>query len=103
MQLVVADYEDAINKTEDSDTCRQLSLVVDALRLSASLLSRYPHMLAFELLGRLLPLVNSNNLLKALLCGCDLDGPKFNCFLPVHHCFHSPGGPLKYSLEVIFF
>ena len=38
---------------------RQLGLVVDALRLSASLLSRYPYMLAFEMLGRLLPLVQA--------------------------------------------
>ncbi|KAI1720798.1 NACHT domain-containing protein [Ditylenchus destructor] len=99
LQLVVADYEDAISKIEDADTCRQLSLVVDALRLSASLLSRFPYMLAFELLGRLLPLVSSNGHLKTLLCGCDMEGPQFNCFLPAHHCFHSPGGPLKYSLE----
>lgn len=51
LQLVVADYDDAISKIQDQDTCRQLGLVVDALRLSASLLSRYPFMLAFELLG----------------------------------------------------
>lgn len=57
-------------------------------------------MLAFELLGRLLPLVHSNGHLKNLLCGSDLEGPKFNCFLPVHHSYHTPGGPLKYSLEV---
>ena len=100
LQLVVGDYEDAITKIEDVDTRRELGLVVDALRLSASLLCRYPYMLAFELLGRLLPLVSSNNHLKNLLCGCDLEGPHFNCFLPAHHCFHSPGGPLKYSLEV---
>ncbi|EGT40125.1 hypothetical protein CAEBREN_19559 [Caenorhabditis brenneri] len=39
---------------------RQLTLAVDALRLSASILSRNPSMLAFELLGRLLPLVATN-------------------------------------------
>uniref|UniRef100_A0AC35GEJ8 Uncharacterized protein n=1 Tax=Panagrolaimus sp. PS1159 TaxID=55785 RepID=A0AC35GEJ8_9BILA len=28
-----------------------------------------------------------------------LEASQFNCFLPVHHCFHSPGGPLRFSLE----
>lgn len=99
LQAIVADYEDAIQNIEDSDASRQLRLVMDCLRLSASLLSRYPTMLAFELIGRLLPLFSDNSWIKELLKGCDLEGPKFNCFIPAHHSFHSPGGPLKFSLE----
>ncbi|KAI6183552.1 hypothetical protein M3Y97_00500900 [Aphelenchoides bicaudatus] len=99
LQVVISDYEDAVSKCEDQDACRQLNLVVDGLRLSASLLSRYPWMLAFEFLGRLLPLVGENEEIMNLLKGCDLQGHEFNCFLPAHHCFHSPGGPLKYSME----
>jgi hypothetical protein len=57
-------------------------------------------MLGFELLGRLLPLVSDNPRLRTLLVSCDLEGPKTNGIVPGHHCFHSPGGPLKYSMEV---
>lgn len=68
LQLVVADYEDAIAKIEDQDICRQLGLVVDALRLSASLLSRYPYMLAFELLGNFIKfLINLSRLLVIII------------------------------------
>lgn len=56
-------------------------------------------MLAFELLGRLLPLVPSNPLLARLLIRCDREAPSRNAIIPAHHCFHSPGGPLKFSLE----
>lgn len=65
--------------------------------------SRHPYMLAFELIGRLLPLIADNDRVKMLVLQCDLEGPNRNCFLPGHHCFHSPGGPLKYSLEVVAF
>uniref|UniRef100_A0AC35UEM1 NACHT domain-containing protein n=1 Tax=Rhabditophanes sp. KR3021 TaxID=114890 RepID=A0AC35UEM1_9BILA len=105
LQAVIADYVDAINKFKasgnDSDVelVRQLLLVADAMRLSASLLSRDSNMLSFELLGRLLPLVPTNPYIKTLLIGCDLQGTKINCFVPCHHCFFSPGGPLQFSLE----
>ncbi|KAI6199667.1 hypothetical protein M3Y96_00651200 [Aphelenchoides besseyi] len=99
LQVIISDFEDAISKCDDPDSCRQLTLVMDGLRLSASLLSRYPWMFAFELAGRLLPLVAENEEIKNLLKGCDLQGHEFNCFKPAHHCFHSPGGPLKHSLE----
>lgn len=127
LQVVIADFGDAVSKCDDSDAIRQLNLVMDGLRLSASLLrwvlrswapsstpqhqtqfdlsscspfSRYPWMFTFELTGRLLPLVADNEEIKNLLLGCDLQGHEFNCFLPACHCFHSPGGPLKYSMEV---
>uniref|UniRef100_A0A1I7RSF5 WD_REPEATS_REGION domain-containing protein n=1 Tax=Bursaphelenchus xylophilus TaxID=6326 RepID=A0A1I7RSF5_BURXY len=99
LQGVILDFEDAIAKSEDPEATRQLTLVVDGLRLSASLLSRYPWMFAFEITGRLLPLVGDNNDIKNLLIGCDLESHEFNCFMPANHCFHSPGGPLKYSME----
>uniref|UniRef100_A0A0K0FUG2 NACHT domain-containing protein n=1 Tax=Strongyloides venezuelensis TaxID=75913 RepID=A0A0K0FUG2_STRVS len=105
LQAVIADYEDAITKfkininDENRELIRQLALVADALRLSSSLISRHPYMLSFELLGRLLPLVPNNPYIDKLLIDCDLESTNFNCFLPVHHSFHSPGGPLKYSLE----
>uniref|UniRef100_A0A0K0EPQ8 NACHT domain-containing protein n=1 Tax=Strongyloides stercoralis TaxID=6248 RepID=A0A0K0EPQ8_STRER len=105
LQAVIADYEDAITKfksninDENRELVKQLALVADALRLSASLISRHPYMLSFELLGRLLPLIPNNEYINNLLIGCDLESTNFNCFLPVHHSFHSPGGPLKYSLE----
>ena len=30
---------------------------------------------------------------------CDDEGPKQNALVPTNHCMHTPGGPLKYSLE----
>ncbi|KAE9547865.1 hypothetical protein FO519_008926, partial [Halicephalobus sp. NKZ332] len=99
LQALIADYEEALSKIEDPEAIRQLRLVMDGLRLSGSLLSRFPYMLAFELIGRLLPLASDNPCLLKLLTGCDLEAAKFNCFVPVHHCFHSPGGPLRFSLE----
>ncbi|GMT33781.1 hypothetical protein PFISCL1PPCAC_25078, partial [Pristionchus fissidentatus] len=99
LQAVIGDYDDAITNLNDVDVRRQLNLVADALRLSASLLSRHPTMLPFELIGRLLPLVPNNSHLAKLLIECDLEGSKTSAFLPAHHCFHSPGGPLKFSLE----
>ncbi|CAB3397348.1 unnamed protein product [Caenorhabditis bovis] len=99
LQSLIADYEDAIQNVKDVEISRQLSLAVDALRLSASILSKNPSMLAFELLGRLLPLVETNPYVSNLLIKCDSEGPQHNAFVPAHHCFHAPGGPLKFSLE----
>ncbi|ULT89955.1 hypothetical protein L3Y34_008385 [Caenorhabditis briggsae] len=99
LQSLIADYEDAIQNVRDVEILRQLTLAVDALRLSASILSRNPSMLAFELLGRLLPLVATNKHVSKLLIKCDREGPQHNAFVPAHHCFHAPGGPLKFSLE----
>ncbi|CAI4228678.1 unnamed protein product [Auanema sp. JU1783] len=96
---VVSDYEDAILRIKEKEVVRQLHLLVDALKLSSSIISRDVYMLAFEFLGRLLPLVPNNPLVKSLLVQCDEQSYAYNAFLPVNHCFHSPGGPLKYSLE----
>ena len=30
---------------------------------------------------------------------CDTEGIKQNALVPTYHCMHTPGGPLKYSLE----
>ena len=38
LQSLISDYEDALQRLQDPDINRQLSLVVDALRLSSSLL-----------------------------------------------------------------
>ncbi|TKR88811.1 hypothetical protein L596_012996 [Steinernema carpocapsae] len=99
LQSVIADFEDAMDFLADPDLIRQLSLVADALRLSASILNKYTSMLAYELSGRLLPLAPTNAHIRRLLISCDIEGSVVNCFVPTHHSFHSPGGPLKYSLE----
>lgn len=74
-------------------------LVADALRLGGAVLGPYPNMLAPQLIGRLLPEVGPNPNIKMLLTDCDGKGPKQCALLPVYHCLHTPGGPLKYSLE----
>ena len=63
------------------------------------LLGAYPNMLAPQLDGRLLSEVNTNPNIKSLLDQCDKEGPMQNALVPTSHCMHTPGGPLKYSLE----
>ena len=56
-------------------------------------------MLAPQLVGRLLSELDGNKNLKALLRQCDEEGLVQNALVPTFHCMHTPGGPLKYSLE----
>lgn len=72
-------------------------LVADALRLGGAVLGQYPNMLAPQLIGRLLPEVSHNSNIKMLLNDCDYKGPTHCALLPVYHCLHTPGGPLKVS------
>ncbi|XP_063218680.1 NACHT and WD repeat domain-containing protein 2 [Bacillus rossius redtenbacheri] len=99
LQAVLSDFEDACSNTTDKEAIRELMLVADALRLGGAILSVYPDMLAPQLIGRLLPEIGSNPNVKMLLKECDKSGPEDNALIPVYHCLHTPGGPLKYSLE----
>ena len=60
-------------------------------------------MLAPQLVGRLLsevlPEQTNNDNVRELLKQCDAEGPVHNALVPTYHCMHTPGGPLKYSLE----
>ena len=56
-------------------------------------------MLAPQLVGRLLSEIDSNENIRSLLRQCDEEGSKQNALVPTNHCMHTPGGPLKYSLE----
>lgn len=69
--------------------------MADALRLGGAVLAQYPNMLAPQLIGRLLPEVESNPNIKMLLNDCDVKGPMHCALLPLYHCLHTPGGPLK--------
>ena len=64
---------------------------------------QYPSMLAPQLVGRLLsevrPEQTNNDNVSKLLIQCDVEGPIHNALVPTYHCLHTPGGPLKYSLE----
>ncbi|XP_052126754.1 NACHT and WD repeat domain-containing protein 2, partial [Frankliniella occidentalis] len=99
LQAVLSDFEDACNNIDDRDATRELHLVADALRLGGAILSVYPNMLAPQLVGRLLPEIGVNPNVKMLLQDCDKKGPAHCALLPLYHCLHTPGGPLKYSLE----
>lgn len=74
---------------------RELMLVADALRLGGAILSLYPDMLAPQLVGRLLPEIGSNKNIKNLLVACDASGSDHCALIPLYHCLHTPGGPLK--------
>ncbi|BES94311.1 NAHypothetical proteinT domain [Nesidiocoris tenuis] len=99
LQAVLSDFEDACANIEDRDVTRELMLVADALRLGGAILSVYPDMLAPQLVGRLLPEIGTNPNIKMLLNACDQEGPEHCALMPLYHCLHTPGGPLKYSLE----
>ena len=99
----------------------QISLVLGALRLSRTILDKFPDMIAPHLTGRLLPEIRKYDLIRfevqqiesssnsqfvlhfslkrSLLQQCDNEGLKHNVLMPLRHCLSSPGGPLKYSLE----
>ncbi|XP_026816728.1 NACHT and WD repeat domain-containing protein 2 isoform X2 [Rhopalosiphum maidis] len=99
LQAVLSDFEDACANIDDRDATRELILVADALRLGGAILSEFPDMLAPQLIGRLLPEIGSNPNIKSLLAECDKFGPDNCALIPYYHCLHTPGGPLKYSLE----
>ncbi|XP_043227949.1 NACHT and WD repeat domain-containing protein 2-like isoform X1 [Amphibalanus amphitrite] len=107
LQAVLSDFEDACNNVHDREASREdiyrrkreMMLVADALRLGGAILSLYPDMLACQLVGRLLPERPANANVRTLLDQCDEQGPQHCALLPTYHCLHTPGGPLKYSLE----
>ena len=74
-------------------------LVADSLRLGGAILGQYPDMLAPQLVGRLLSEMDNNKNISGLLRQCDEEGLLQNALVPTYHCMHTPGGPLKYSLE----
>lgn len=92
---MLADFEDASCNTDDKDAKRELMLVADALRLGGAILAVYPNMLAPQLVGRLLPEIGGNPNIRMLLRACDNSGPKHCSLIPLNHCLHTPGGPLK--------
>ena len=56
-------------------------------------------MIAPQLTGRLLAVLDRNSNIQKLIKQCDEEGPKHNALVPTYHCMHTPGGPLKFSLE----
>ncbi|XP_023324790.1 NACHT and WD repeat domain-containing protein 2 [Eurytemora carolleeae] len=101
---VLGDFEDAIKNIRldphKKDTIhKEISLVADSLRLGGAILKFYPGMLSAQLVGRLLPEIENSENIRNLLRQCDEEGIKQNALVPTYHCMHTPGGPLKYSLE----
>ena len=56
-------------------------------------------MLGAQITGRLLPEQSGQGLVQALIRQCDTKAARTNALVPVHHCLHTPGGALKFSLE----
>ncbi len=95
LSSIVGDYDYALDHKDD----REVKLVVDALKLGAYHLQNYPNMIGPQLIARLLPYYEQHTKIRRLLQQCDKDGIKVNALVPVHHCQHTPGGPLQFSLE----
>ncbi len=96
---MLSDFEDACAHVQDKNARREIMLVADSLRLGGAILGQYPDMLAPQLVGRLLSETESNRNIRSLLSQCDEEGLVQNALVPTYHCMHTPGGPLKYSLE----
>ena len=96
---VLSDFEDAVNNIEDPQAKKEINLVADSIRLGGAILKHYPEMLASQLNGRLLPERQTSRNIQNLLRQCDEEGINQNALVPTFHCMHTPGGPLKYSME----
>ena len=96
---VLGDFEDAVNLIEDPKDKKEINLVADSIRLGGAILKYYPEMLASQLNGRLLPERQNCRNVRMLLRQCDEVGIHQNALVPAFHCMHTPGGPLKYSME----
>ena len=98
---VLSDFEDACKNIRDESGIarKEINLVADSLRLGGAILKVYPGMLSAQLIGRLLPEIQESENIRNLLKQCDEEGIKQNALVPTYHCMHTPGGPLKYSLE----
>ena len=99
LPAVLSDFEDAFQHIDDPVAKRQITLVADSLRLGGAILNTYPDMLSPQLIGRLLSELENNKYIQKLIQQCDEQGPQQNALIPIYHCMHTPGGPLKYSLE----
>lgn len=95
LTATLADYEDAMTCIDD----KNIKILTDTLSLSASVLSKHPHMVGPQVIGRLLPYYNTYEKIGQLIRQCDTDGSMENALVPCFHCLHTPGGPLQYSLE----
>lgn len=76
---------------EDKDT----RILMDTLRLSVSTITRFPDALASQIVGRLLPYYPTCPRIRHLIDQCDTRGG----LLPSFPAFHTPGGPLEFTLE----
>ena len=95
LQTIIADFEDLMEVNYDNDT----RVIADAIRLSSSVLSHHPDMLAPQITGRLLPYYAQNPRIRQLIQQCDSDGLRHCALVSAFHCLHTPSGPLQYSLE----
>ncbi|XP_054714444.1 NACHT and WD repeat domain-containing protein 2-like [Uloborus diversus] len=99
LQTILADFEDAVTHLSDSELIKQLNIVADGMRLGGVVLAQHPDMLASQVTGRLLPVKDIYPRVKGLIDQCDELGIQHCALVPAFHILHTPGGPLKYSLE----
>lgn len=99
LQAILADFEDVVEFLTDSELIKQLNIVADGMRLGGVVLAQHPDMLASQIIGRLLPVKDIYPRVRGLIEQCDKQGIQHCALVPAFHILHTPGGPLKYSLE----
>ena len=78
-------------------------LVLGCLRLSRTVLDKFPDMLSAHFIARLLPEMRNLSYIRSLVHQCDIEGFAHNCLVPLRHYLASPGGPLKVSSLLLFY
>ncbi|KAI3386911.1 hypothetical protein SNEBB_004259 [Seison nebaliae] len=96
MSMLIENY---IDFYEFYPAYKEVKLMSDALRLSAGVLSSNPDNLGIQICGRLAPFYYTYNNIQKFMDQCNSQGLFKCCMIPTYACFHSPGGPLKFSLE----
>lgn len=99
LQAILADFEDVVEYLTDSELIKQLNIVADGMRLGGVVLAQHPDMLATQITGRLLPVKDIYPRVRGLIEQCDQQGIQHCALVSAFHILHTPGGPLKYSLE----
>ncbi|ELT98013.1 hypothetical protein CAPTEDRAFT_204559 [Capitella teleta] len=95
LQTLLCDMAASLSNTVDKD----VQLLVHALRLSSSMVSKFPDMLGIHISARLLPYYKDHKKIRRLVDQCDSKGLGMNSLVPAYQCLHTPGGALVYTLE----
>ena len=95
LQPLVEDLQMAFDACGDNE----IQTLTDALRIAGSTLNTNPDLLALEITGRLLDLMDTMPKIKGLVHQCDADGQIHSAILAPNQLYELPISALKLSLD----